>query len=103
MEDENSNYVTGFRKLQKTQHSLDIVLGRWKKAIVKGEYIFAMYMDLSKALDAINHDLLLAKLEAYGFSTSTLNLLYIYLKKRKPKVVINNKRNSSEAVIAGAP
>ena len=63
----------------------------------------SMYMDLSKAFDTINHDLLLAKLRAYGFSTSALNLLYSYLKNRKQKVVINNKTNSYELVIAGVP
>ena len=62
-----------------------------------------MYVDLSKAFDTINHDLLLAKLRAYGFSTSSLNLLYSNLKNRTQKVVINNKTNSSEVVIAGVP
>ena len=62
-----------------------------------------MYVDLSKAFDTINHDLLLAKLRAYGFSTSALNLLYSNLKNRTQKVVINNKTNSSEVVIAGVP
>ena len=62
-----------------------------------------MYVDLSKAFDTINHDLLLAKLRAYGFSASALNLLYSNLKNRTQKVVINNKTNSSEVVIAGAP
>ena len=62
-----------------------------------------MYVDLSKAFDTMNHDLLLAKLRAYGFSTSALNLLYSNLKNRTQKVVINNKTNSSEVVIAGVP
>ena len=62
-----------------------------------------MCMDLSKAFDNINYDLLLAKLRAYGFSTSTLNLLHSYQKYRKQNVVINNKTSSSDIVIAGAP
>ena len=41
---------------------------RWEQAIDKGEYISVMYMDLYKAFDTTNHDLLLAKLRAYGFS-----------------------------------
>ena len=79
------------------------MLERWKQATDKGEYISVMYMDISKAFDTINHDLLLAKLRAYGFSTSALNLLYSYLKYRKQKIVINNKRSSSEVLIADVP
>ena len=90
MEDKISNYVNGFRKSHGTQHSLVRMLERWKQAINKGEYISVMYTDFSKAFDTINHDLPLAKLKAYGFSTSALNLLYSYLKYRKQKVVINN-------------
>ena len=77
MEDKISNYVTGFRKSHGTQHSLVIMLESWKQAIDKGEYISAMYTDLSKAFDTINHNLLLSKLKVYGFSTSALNLLVI--------------------------
>ena len=67
MEDKISNYVTGFLKSHGTQHSLVIMLERWKQSIDKGEYISVMYMNLSKAFDTINHNLLLAELGAYGF------------------------------------
>ena len=61
-------------------------------------------MDLSKAFDTINHDLLIAKLKAYGFSREALKLIKSYLKNRKQKVQINNKLSSEERdVIAGVP
>ena len=60
-------------------------------------------MDLSKAFDTINHDLLLAKLKAYGFSREALTLMCSYLKNRKQKVVINNSASTTQTVIAGVP
>ena len=54
-----------------------------KKAVDKEEYVSALFMDLSKVFDTINHDLLLAKLKAYGFSLNAVKLMYSYLKIRK--------------------
>ena len=51
-------------------------------------------MDLSKAFDSINHDLLLAKLKAYGFSENALKLMCSYLKDQRQAVQINNNFSS---------
>ena len=62
METKLSNYLTGFRKNHRTQHSLVPMIEKWKNALDKGEYICALFMDLSKAFDTIDHNLMLAKL-----------------------------------------
>ena len=64
MEIKLAKYVTCFPKSHGTQHSLMTMLEKWKNALDKGEYVCVLFMDLSKAFDTINHDLLLAKLRA---------------------------------------
>ena len=103
MTDKLAHSITGFRKSHGTQNSLVVILEQWKRALDKGEYVSALFMDLSKAFDTINHDLLILKLKAYGFSKETLKLMKSYLKNRKQKVQINNKFSSERDVIAGVP
>ena len=98
-----SDYITGFRKSHGSQHCLVKMLENWKSALDKSESVCALFMDLSKAFDTINHDLLLAKLKAYGFSREALTLMCSYLKNRKQKVVINNSASTTQTVIAGVP
>ena len=61
MKDKLSNLLTGFRKNHNTQNCLMSMLERWKKALDKGGYICAIFMDLSKAFYALNNKLLIAK------------------------------------------
>ena len=49
----------------------------------------ALITDLSKAFDFIPHGLFIAKLEAYGFQTDELNLVYDYLSTTKQRVKVN--------------
>ena len=47
-------------------------------------------MNLSKAFECILHDLIIAKLAAYGIDRENLRMIYSYLKRRKQCVKINN-------------
>ena len=66
-----------------------------ERAIDNGEYVSELFMDLSKAFGTINHDLMIAKLRAYGFSKEALNFIRSYLKNRKQRDVIAGVSQSS--------
>ena len=58
-------------------------------------------MDLSKAFDTINHELLIAKLYAYGFSEDALKLIHSYLSDRWQRTKINKSFSSWFALLKG--
>ena len=60
-------------------------------------------MDLSKAFDCIPHDLLIAKLHAYGFQKNALNYIYGYLKGRRQGVKLNGIYSNFLYILAGVP
>lgn len=98
-----SKFLTGFREGHSTQHSLLIMIEKWKTALDKGQYIVAIFMDLSKAFDTINHFLLLAKLKAYGYSDNALKYMYSYLIGRKQRCQVNGKYSEWECLEVGVP
>ena len=59
-------------------------------------------MDLSKAFDCIPHDLVIAKLAAYGFDKSMICYIYSYLKSRK-SVSVNNIKSTFKGIVSGVP
>ena len=60
-------------------------------------------MDLSKAFDSLPHDLLLAKLSAYGFDKCSLKLLHSYLSHRMQRTKIGSCFSSWLELILGVP
>ena len=72
MREKLSKLLTCFRKNHSTQHWLMSMLEMWKNTLDKGGYLSAIFMDLSKAFDTLNQNLLIAKLKAYGFESDKL-------------------------------
>ena len=84
-----SPYLCGYRKGFNSQHALISFMKRWQKSLDNKGYVGALLMDLSKALDTLNHDLLIAKLYAYGFDIKTLKLLHSYVTKKWQRTKVN--------------
>ena len=98
-----SSILCGFRKGRSTQHALFKLLQSWQKELDQYGYVGTVLMDLSKAYDCIPHELLLAKLEAYGLNKKSLNLVLDYLSDRKQRTKISSSYSSWYNIVKGVP
>ena len=97
-------HLCGYRRGLNTQTALLSLIEKWKSILDKKAFSGAVLMDLSKAFDTINHELLIAKLDAYGFSKKSLELTLEYLSNPLQHVKITSKFSSwSEIVPQGVP
>lgn len=88
-----AKYQCGFKKGFSFQQFLIMLVKKWKKIRDK--------TGLSKAFDLLSHDLLIAKLHAYGFDIASLKLIFHYLCERKQRVNINDKYSLWEEILFG--
>ena len=66
------------------------MIEKWRKCLDKGGISGAILTDLSKAFDCVLHDLLIAKLAAYGFDYQSLRIMESFLSNRQQRTKINN-------------
>ena len=95
------SFLAAYRKSHNTQHVLIKKIEEWRKNLDDNFLVGVVLTDLSKAFDCIPHDLLIAKLSAYGLSSDSLCYIYSYLKDRKQCVQINNKQSEFDTIISG--
>ena len=98
-----SKFQCGFRKGHGAQHSLLAMIETWRKCVDDGLVFGALLTDLSKAFDCLNYELLIAKLDAYGFDPQATKLVYNYLSERMHRVKINNEYSSWRELLLGVP
>ena len=98
-----SPFLCGYRKGYSSQYALLAMIERWKLSVDNNGLAGGVLMDLSKAFDTINHQLLIAKLDAYGFSKDALELILDYLSDRQQRTKINISFSSWSDVLCGVP
>ena len=98
-----SPYLSGFRKGYNTQHCLLLMIEQWKNALDNKKHAAAILTDLSKAFDSINHELLMATLEAYGFDKNALKFIHSCITGRKQRTNVNNILSTWKDITSGVP
>ena len=96
-------YQFGFRKGYSTTMALIEILNNIKIAIDNNKFVCGIFLDLTKAFDTVDHQILLDKLHHYGVRGQTNNLFKSYLSNRKQFVKIGNSEFSHQPINCGVP
>ena len=98
-----SSLLSAYRSKYSTQHVLLRLIEQWRTFLDNDRLVGAVLMDLSKAFDCLPHDLLIAKLGAYGLDQNSLILLMSYLKDRRQSVKIKGVQSLFKLIKSGVP
>ena len=93
----------GFRQGRSTCMAMIEMLDKISAAADNGEYPIAIFIDLSKAFDTINHSILLNKLEYYGIRGFALKWFESYLHSRQQYVFLNGASSATSHINYGVP
>eukprot|EP00102_Acyrthosiphon_pisum_P014634 XP_008184780.1 PREDICTED: RNA-directed DNA polymerase from mobile element jockey-like [Acyrthosiphon pisum] len=80
----------GFRKNKGTSKALQYIVSNIHKKLDEGDFVIGIFLDVKKAFDSVDHNLLLKKLENYGIRGVSNNLIKSFLTNRNQRVKINN-------------
>ena len=98
-----TKFQRGFRKGFNAQHCLITMIEKWRSSVDGGGQAGALLTDLSKAFDCIDHELLIAKLYAYGFDKNSMYFVNSYLKGWKRRTKTNSSYRALAEILFGIP
>ena len=94
---------SGFCPNYSTQDVLLYVTDSWRRAVDDSKFTTAAFLDISKAFDYVNHDILLSKLACYGVLEYSLVWFASYLSCRQQKICIQGLSSAWDEVHIGVP
>ena len=92
-----------FEKSHSSTHALNYSISQIKNALSRNEHVLGIFIDLSKAFDTIDHEILLKKYEQYAIRGRALSLLASYLRNRIQVVSVLAETSDPVSVIYGVP
>ena len=93
----------GFRKKHSTNHALIDITENIRKALDNGKFACGIFIDLQKAFDTVNHNILINKLNHYGIRGVANNWYKSYLTNRSQYVSIQGHNSEIEQINHGVP
>jgi exonuclease III len=93
----------GFRENRSTELATSYVVNKLLKAIDDKTFSVGIFLDLSKAFDTVNHDILISKLEHYGVRGIALAWFKSYLSNRKQFVLFKSTLSKEQYISCGVP
>ena len=93
----------GFQERDSTNLALATIYEKLLSNLNDNKFTCSVFLDLSKAFDTVNHDILIKKIQHYGFRGKFLNVLKSYLSNRIQCTKINNRSSDFTTVKCGVP
>lgn len=97
------DYQFGFRKNYSTSLALLETLDNCYASLDKKDYVLGIYLDVAKAFDSVDHNILLHKLNVYGIRGVMYDWFKDYLTNRKQFTVVNGVYSDHECITCGVP
>ena len=93
----------GFQQGHSTEHAILQLFDQINDNLEKNYFTLGVFIDLSKAFDTVDHQILISKLKNYGIEGNNLNWFKNYLQNRKQYLILNKYETSFGSIKCGVP